>query len=327
MYGPHVSRYHAAGARPSMAAHVAAACAEAKAAADFEVRAVSLFVGGPHNRAINLRPEERAELRGGLARAGVRAIAHSSYAAPPWGGDPDAARYIRDELAVCQEAGITGLVVHLPKAPPAQVAKYAARLLNRDAPDVRVYLETPALVPRETYYETSAKLAALFAEVRRAADPGLDRFGLCVDTAHLWTNGVDLSSYEGAQAWFDGLEAVAGVIPPDRVMLHLNDSLRPRGVGPDTHAPLGRGQIWGAYRGRLAESGLAAVVAYAARHETPVILERKPKEALAGDYLALRSLGVTGGAPAPVGGALPPAPVLSDADVDEALAELDMGAA
>lgn len=288
-FGPHVSRYHAPGARASIVAHIEAARREAEIDADFTIGAVAIFVGGPKNRVINLLPAERAALREYVARTGMRVIAHSTYGAPPWSGDPDAARFIREELGVCSEAGIEGLVVHLPKAPVAAVMKYIARLYNPDAPGVRVYLETPAVSPRETYYETPEKLAGLFAAIREL-DPALDYFGLCVDSAHLWTCGIDLQSYESADAWFKGLEAVADAIPHDRVMLHLNDSARLRGVGPDTHAPLARGRIWEAYQDNPGASGLAAITDYAQRHGTPAILERKPKEALASDYLLLRRL-------------------------------------
>ena len=287
MFGPHVTRDHAraahAGARPSIVEHIEAARLEAAEGAGFAITAAAIFVGGPKNRAINLRAEERAPLREYIARRGIRVIAHSSYAAQPWRGDPDAARYIREELRVCQEAGVSGLVVHLPKLPAAEVLRYAGRLVDEAAPDVRLYLETPAVRPSESFYETPAKLAALFSEL----DPGADRFGLCVDTAHLWVCGVDLRSYAAADGWLRELEAR---VPPDRVMFHLNDAERPRGVGPDTHAPLASGEIWGGYSDDLAASGLAAFTDYARRHDTPVILERKPHGALKSDYLVLRRL-------------------------------------
>jgi len=289
LVGPHVNRYHAPGARPALADHIEAARKEALAEAGVSIRAAAVFVGGPKNRTITLQPAERASLRDYAARTGIRLIAHSSYAASPWQGDKDAARYICEELDVCHEAGISGLVVHLPKLPVASVMQHIGGI--RGPAGVRVYLETPAVRPKESYYETPEKLAALFAEVRRELDPGLDRFGLCVDTAHLWTCGVDLQAYEAADAWLHRLEAVADVIPPAAVMLHLNDSLRPVGVGPDTHAGLAAGKIWEGYRDSLGASGLAAFADYARRHDTPAILERKPKELLKNDYLVLRRLG------------------------------------
>jgi hypothetical protein len=175
--------------------------------------------------------------------------------------------------------------------------KYLPRLRvdGLPAPRPLIYLETPAVTPPKTYYETPQKLAALFREIRSAVDPELDDFGLCVDTAHLWTSGVDLRTYEAAEAWLAGLEAVANVIPPDRIIFHLNDSARPLGVGPDMHAGLGLGKMWAGVPPE--SSGLAAFVDYARRHDTVVILERKPKEALASDYYRLRALGA-GVAPA-----------------------------
>jgi len=290
MFGPHVSRYHAAGKRPSIVAHIKAARQEAADAAGFSVTAVALFVGGPKNREITLTKQERSELRTYIRDQELVVIAHSSYAASPWKGDPNAAAYIREELSVCQEAGIAGLVVHLPKQPIDVVMRYIARLINTDAPDVRIYMETPAVNPRATYYETPKKLAKLFAAIRKDLDPNLDVFGLCVDSAHLWTCGIDLQSYEAANQWLNALEEVASVIPADRVMIHLNDSLLPLGVGPDAHAPLAQGKIWVDYVSRIDKSGLMAFTDYAQRHDTPVILERKPKEALIGDYQLLRTM-------------------------------------
>lgn len=289
-FGPHVNRYHAKGQRPSITAHIEAARREAEHDAGFRMTAASIFVGGPHDRRINLQETEGDELKGYIARTEMVVIAHSSYSAVPWRGDPDAAAFIRKEAGICQASGVSGLVVHLPKLPIASVAKYIPRLYSPDAPDVRIYLEIPPVRPGESYYETPKKLAALFRMIRSGLDENLSHFGLCIDTAHLWTCGIDVQSYEAAENWLAELEAISDVIPHDCVMIHLNDSLRLRGVGPDAHAPLAEGKIWESYRGKLDKSGLAAFTDYAQRHDTPVILERKPKEALKGDYLILRDL-------------------------------------
>jgi hypothetical protein len=157
------------------------------------------------------------------------------------------------------------------------------------------------VTPAETYYETPPKILALFRAIRQSLDPELARFGLCVDTAHLWVSGVDLRSREAAQHWLAQLEDPAsperalGSGPPapggtPAIVFHLNDSQRPKGVGPDAHAPLAAGKIWGPLAGAPGESGIAAVVDFAARHGCWVVLERKPHAALAGDYHLLRGL-------------------------------------
>ncbi len=288
MFGPHVDRVHAGGpGRPPLLAHIRAARAAALAA-DFDARAFQVFLAGPRNFSVTLRPEEAEELRPFLAGAGLFVVAHGTYMDFPWGDSPYPARFIRDELALCARAGVAGLVVHLGKTPPAAVE---ARLPSLAPPPggaapPRLYLETPAVKPENSFYETPEKLAVLFRAVRKV-DPGLVGFGLCVDTAHLWSSGVDLRSYEDASGWLRRLEAVAADIPPDRIIFHLNDSFDARGSGRDEHAPLLRGKIWGEYADRPRQSGLAAFVDYAVDNRTPTILERKPKEELLGDYAAI----------------------------------------
>jgi endonuclease IV len=286
--GCHVNRYHAYGARPSITDHIRAACEEANESAELIFGVVSIFVGGPKNRSITLHADEQAELRSFIAETQIQVIAHSSYGAHPWKGDPDAARYICEELKVCQASGITGLVVHLPKLPVSAVMRYIGRLIEPAAPNVRIYLETPAVKSSESYYETPEKIAALFSEIRRAH--GDDRFGLCIDTAHLWVSDIDLASYDAADEWLAQLNAHSDVIPHDSIMIHLNDSLRERGSGPDAHAGLAMGRIWESFKGRIKMSGIAAFINYAQRYDVPVVLERKPKETLFNDYKVIRTL-------------------------------------
>lgn len=308
--GCHVNRDRAspsaAEPRPSIVAHVAKALEAARELGGVRLEVVQIFVGGPHSQAITLHADEAAALREFVGREGVRVVAHSSYACYPWKGNPHAAAYIREELRLCQASGISGLVVHLPKLPPQQVLAYLPRLVEPAAPDVRVYLETPANVPAETYYETPEKLAALFEAIAGALDPGLDRFGLCVDTAHLWVAGVDLRANADAAGWLEALCARLPGLAPERgpaasssggpagaaprLIFHLNDSQRPRGVGPDAHASLLQGRIWAAFADAPADSGLAAVADFARRRGSWLILERKPPAALVSDFHVLRRL-------------------------------------
>lgn len=295
--GCHVNRDwvpgRAANPRPRIDEHIAAAATSAREDGGVRFGVAQIFVGGPHNQVINLGGGEAEELREFIGRTGIRVVAHSSYACHPWKGNPHAAAYIREELRLCRAAGIAGLVVHLPKLPVDRVMAYLPRLVEPEALGVRVFLETPANTPAETYYESPAKLAALFREIR-GLDPHLDVFGLCVDTAHLWVAGVDLRRRADADRWLEELarrvpELVVPA-PAPRLIFHLNDSLRERGKGPDAHAPLARGLIWSGMAENPVESGLGAVADFAARHRLWAILERKPNAALAGDYHIMRGL-------------------------------------
>lgn len=289
MFGLHVDRVHAAGKRPSITAHIKAARA-AGAAAGFAARAFQVFVAGPRNAKVTLKDEEADELREYLDGEGREAAvyAHGTYVDFPWHGSLDAAGFVRAEVALCARAGISGLVVHLGKPDVEEVMKFIPRLVSTVS-GVLIFLEVPHVKPENSHYETPEKLADLFRAIRRL-DPTLCRFGLCIDTAHLWSCGVDIQSFDAAEDWLRRLEAVAAAIPPNRIIFHLNDSKDKRGSGVDHHAPLLAGEIWGEYAERPRQSGLAAFVDYIVRHETPAILERKPVEALLDDYSVLDSL-------------------------------------
>jgi len=288
-FGPHVNRYHATGKRPDITEHIEVACTEALHYANFVVKAVAIFVGGPKTCQITLSKKERILLKSYIASTDIKVIAHSSYSAHPWKENPEIIKYIHEELDVCQESGIVGLVVHLPKLPIFSILHTIEKLYNPNAPDVRIYFETPAVTPLETYYETPAKIAKLFKEIRKF-DPKLQHFGLCIDSAHLSTNGIDLRSFDDADNWLKELESFNDILSHSAVMIHLNDSLRPIGVGPDAHAPLAMGKLWETYHDNIEQSGIVAFTDYAQRHNSIVILERKPKESLKNDYLVLHKI-------------------------------------
>ena len=76
-----------------------------------------------------------------------------------------------------------------------------------------------------------------------------DRLGFCLDTAHLWGAGYDVSMAEGARAVIDRFDELIGL---DRlVMIHLNDSRSERGSRTDRHEHVGAGRIGPAGLGAL----------------------------------------------------------------------------
>jgi endonuclease IV len=153
-----------------------------------------------------------------------------------------------------------------------------------------VYIETPAVKPENAHYETPEKLGALFKRIDAECPPEVAaRVRLCVDTAHLWSCGVDLRTRADAEDWLERLAAQAA-LPPGRLMFHANDSEEPLGKGVDKHAPLFQGRMWSEFRRNPAASGFAAFAEYAARENVPLILERKHVSALTTDYELLQQL-------------------------------------
>jgi deoxyribonuclease IV len=80
------------------------------------------------------------------------------------------------------------------------------------------------------------------AAIQAGVGPSVvNRLGFCLDTAHLWGAGYDISTADGAAAVLDRFEELIGL---DRLALvHLNDSRSLLGSRTDRHEHLGAGRI------------------------------------------------------------------------------------
>jgi deoxyribonuclease IV len=151
-----------------------------------------------------------------------------------------------------------GLIVEMQRAPA-----YGASLVNthigshrgsgretglrRIAENVRAILaESPASV--RLVLENSSgggdmlgsrleELAAILDAVGAPAD----RLAFCLDTAHLWGAGYDVTTVEGAADVLDRFEELVGL---ERLpLVHLNDSRSELGSRSDRHEHVGAGRI------------------------------------------------------------------------------------
>ncbi len=87
--------------------------------------------------------------------------------------------------------------------------------------------------------------------------------GLCLDTAHAWAAGYDLSTPEGLKRAMDELIEHVGM---EKVkVIHVNDNATPRGSHRDRHAHLGEGLI--------GPEGFKAFFRYPWPENIPAILE------------------------------------------------------
>ncbi len=94
---------------------------------------------------------------------------------------------------------------------------------------------------------------------------GIDdaRTGFCLDTAHAWGAGIDLSEPETVDAFLRAFDARIGL--ERLVMVHLNDSKVERGSLMDRHEHLGAG--------RIGERGLATILTHPGLARTAYYIE------------------------------------------------------
>ena len=106
------------------------------------------------------------------------------------------------------------------------------------------------------------ELAAI-AEVLRTAGVPDDRLGFCLDTAHAWGAGYELSDPVAIDALIDGFHERIGL---DRLrLIHLNDSRSELGSRTDRHEHVGAG--------RIGEAGMAHVLRHPRLAHATYILE------------------------------------------------------
>jgi deoxyribonuclease-4 len=79
------------------------------------------------------------------------------------------------------------------------------------------------------------------ARILDGVDAGPDRFGFCLDAAHLWGAGYDVSSADGAVAVIDRFDELIGL--QRLALVHLNDSRSQLGSRTDRHEHVGAGRI------------------------------------------------------------------------------------
>ncbi|MBA3778681.1 MAG: deoxyribonuclease IV [Chloroflexi bacterium] len=144
-----------------------------------------------------------------------------------------------------------------------RIAAGLAMALELGAPEgrPRVVIENSA-GGRDSIGSRVEELAALLEEILGAGVPAR-AVGFCLDTAHRWGAGYDLSDpneLDGLLATFDRL-----VGSEHLAMIHLNDSRSERGSRIDRHQHLGAG--------RIGASGLAAIVRHPRLARVPMFFE------------------------------------------------------
>jgi deoxyribonuclease-4 len=99
----------------------------------------------------------------------------------------------------------------------------------------RIALETTA-GQGSSLGHTFEHLAYIIANVREP-----ERLRVCLDTAHVFAAGFDLTTENGTRKMFRDFDHTIGL--QHLVALHLNDSKTARGSRVDRHEQIGKGQI------------------------------------------------------------------------------------
>src|SRR3954469_82758 len=234
----------------------------AAGAEEIGATAVQIWTDNPTSwRRRQEHPRALAAFRDRLRAGGVRSISvHAPYLINLCGANEDFFRksidtasnelrvgqlygadfvvmHIGSHRGVGREAGITRLVEGL-RAVLDQTSSEVANPPN-GSPMPRLVLENAA-GSGDGIGASIEDLADILNEAS-AADLPLERLGLCLDTAHLWGAGYDISDERGVDGLVTRLDELVG---RDKVvMLHLNDSRTTVGSHLDRHEHIAAGHI------------------------------------------------------------------------------------
>ena len=110
---------------------------------------------------------------------------------------------------------------------------------------------------------SGTKLGDDFAHLGYVVEESVQDLEVCLDTAHAFAAGYDLSTPTGVDETFAALDSEVGV--GNLAYVHLNDSKHACGTNKDEHAHIGEGEI--------GEAGMRAFVNHPAVEDVPLVVE------------------------------------------------------
>ncbi|WP_302082544.1 deoxyribonuclease IV [Salinibaculum rarum] len=167
---------------------------------------------------------------------------------------------MQKEVDAADRLGIEYVNVHLGAHTGAGVEQgldnAASALDELDVPEgVTVLVESDA--------GSGTKLGGDFEHLAAVLDRSEQDLEVCLDTAHAFAAGYDLSTPEGVNATIAEFDEVVGL--DALACVHLNDSKHECGTNKDEHAHIGEGHI--------GDDGMGAFVNHEAIRDVPLVLE------------------------------------------------------
>jgi deoxyribonuclease-4 len=195
-----------------------------------------------------LKEEQAEAFRKRFTESAIQsAVSHGSYlmnlASPDPGQLEKSFAALLDEIDRADQLGISDFVFHPGShkgAGEAAGLDNLSKSLNRaihatESSSVRLLIENTA----GSANMLGGRFEQLQEVIARVNRP--DRMGICIDTAHAFAAGYDLSTPDGIRQTFQEMDAVLGL---DHVrVFHVNDSKADLGSRRDRHEHLGKGRL------------------------------------------------------------------------------------
>lgn len=218
-----------------------------KEALSYDANALMLYTGAPQNThrvdLSLLKIEEAKELMDQNAIPYENLIIHAPYIINLANSlKPEvseiAKEFLKVELLRAKAIGSKYIVLH-PGSYTTTDLETGIRTIIMNVNEIKDDIPDDIVICLETMAGKGSEIGRTFEELETLLT-GLnnDHFGVCLDTCHIHDAGYDVQDFDSILDEFDkviGLEHLH--------VIHLNDSLNPRGSHKDRHANIGKGYI------------------------------------------------------------------------------------
>lgn len=236
---------------------------------------LQLFVNPTHNINDNGETKELYDIfRAYVEREKIKIVVHISYTincAQHWTEQSWwIIQFIR-EIELAYKLGAFAVIIHLGKlldlTKEEGINNMFTSLLfvhqKTKQTGIKILIETSTGQGTEMAYKID-DLAYLYRKLSKHKNDEIrERFGICMDTCHVFAAGYDISTKDKAKIFIDLLEETIGL--RHIKLIHMNDSKKPLGSHVDRHATIGKGYI--------GDEALMFIQRFFQKINVPIILE------------------------------------------------------
>lgn len=229
----------------------------------------------PYRRHVAPTEEDLAAFRAARPASGVKILLVHSRFVPSLASSDETRRarsiaHLAEELRLCAALDGDAYVLHAGAYSPEADAETGIKLFSESVRRAALSSSYAGALYLENVPGGGRRMGGSFEELARLQDavkPFVPKLGICLDTAHAWAEGYDLSAAEAALKFVSRAHRLLG---GDAVRaFHLNDTRALLGSHREHH------WHWG--KGRLGLEGLKVLLEREEFAEIPGILET-PKE-------------------------------------------------
>jgi len=245
---------------------------------DFGCNAMQIFTKSPRSRTVKaIDPTDAAEFKANCKKYDIKhVVAHSSYLlnfGKPISQVTWALRDIKTDFERLHTLGGQGVVVHIGKSLEDDRAESIQNVIE----NAKIVIEETKHTNLEYILENTAGQGSEIGyelEELREVWKGLHGFSprlkSCLDTAHIWAAGYDISTPANVEKTLKTYDQLIGT--KTLSCFHFNDSKKDLGSRVDRHDNLGNGLI--------GIEGLKAIAHFAEKHSIPFVLETPEKDGM-----------------------------------------------